>query len=124
MPSMNCIGIDAINGSGIEVTFHDAIQSVRPAAAPDDVYLAPGWIDLQVNGFAGVDYNGPRASHEEIARSIQALFSTGVTRFYPTVITGPPPAMEAALRNLARAAESLPDGGAIDGFHVEGPFIS
>jgi N-acetylglucosamine-6-phosphate deacetylase len=121
---MNCIGIDALTGAGIAVSFHDAIQSVCAAAAPDDVYVAPGWIDLQVNGFAGVDYNDPHASHEEIARSIRVLFSTGVTRFYPTVITGSPEGMEGALRNLARARESLTDGEAMEGFHVEGPFIS
>ena len=121
---MNCIGVDAITGAGIEVEFGDAIQEVRAAAAPAGVYLVPGWIDLQVNGFAGVDYNDPRAPHEEIARSLQVLFSTGVTRLYPTVITGPADAMEAALRNVARAAASVPDGEAIEGFHVEGPFIS
>ena len=121
---MNCIGINALDGSGVEVAFHDAIRSVRSAEAPDGTYLAPGWIDLQVNGFAGVDYNDPRAPHDEIARSIRVLFSTGVTRFYPTVITGPPESMESALRNLARARETLTDGEAMDGFHVEGPFIS
>src|SRR5579863_1359140 len=121
---MNCIGISAFSGSGIDVSFHDAIQLVRPAEAPEDVYLAPGWIDLQVNGFAGVDFNDPHTTHEEIARSIGVLFSTGVTRFYPTVITGSPEEMEGALRNLARARESLADGEAMDGFHVEGPFIS
>ena len=63
------------------------------------------------------------APHDEIARSIRALFATGVTRFYPTVITGAPDDMEAALRNLARAKDSLPEGAAIDGFHVEGPHI-
>jgi len=98
--------------------------SVAPAPAPAGSFIAPGWIDIQVNGFAGVDYNHPHTPHEEIARSIHALFSTGVTRFYPTVITGPPDDMEGALRNLARAAESLSEGGAIDGFHVEGPHIS
>ncbi len=121
---MNCIGINAFSGSGIDVSFHDAIQTVRPAAAAEDVYLAPGWIDLQVNGFAGVDFNDPHTGHEEMARSIGVLFSTGVTRFYPTVITGAPEEMEGALRNLARARESLADGEAMDGFHVEGPFIS
>lgn len=121
---MNCIGIDALSESGIEVTFHACVSAVRPAAAPEGIYLAPGWIDVQVNGFAGVDYNDARTSREEIARSIGVLFSTGVTRFYPTVITGPPEGMEGALRNLARARDSLADGEAMDGFHVEGPFIS
>lgn len=121
---MNCIGIDALSGGGIEITFDDAIQEARPAAAPAGIYLAPGWIDIQVNGFAGVDYNDARAPQEEIARSLGVLFSTGVARFYPTVITGPPEGMEGALRNLARARESLADGEAMDGFHVEGPFIS
>src|SRR2546425_10253737 len=85
-----------------------------------DLFTAPGWIDLQVNGFAGVDYNHPGTPHEEIARSMRVLFSTGVTRFYPTVITGPPDAMAAALRNLSGAKDSLEDGAAIEGFHVEG----
>src|SRR5207249_5045093 len=83
-----------------------------------------GWIDVQVNGFAGVDYNSAQTSHEEIARSIQVLFSTGVTRFYPTVITGGPEDMRGALENLARAKDTLADGDAMDGFHVEGPHIS
>ena len=77
-----------------------------------------------MNGFAGVDYNDPRCAHDAIARSIRTLFSTGVTRFYPTVITGAPDDMRAALANLARARETLAEGPAMDGFHVEGPHIS
>src|SRR5438309_1236179 len=120
---MTCSGVDVDSGSPVEVAFHDTIDSVTPAAVPTGTYLAPGWIDIQVNGFAGVDYNQPGVAHEEIARSLEVLFSTGVTRFYPTVITGPPQDMERALRNLARARESVPGGEAMDGFHVEGPHI-
>src|SRR6266536_3382668 len=87
-------------------------------------YVAPGFIDIQVNGFAGVDYNNPHTTPEEVARSVRILFSTGVTRFFPTVITGSPETMRDALRNLAHAREVLPDGEAIAGFHVEGPHIS
>jgi N-acetylglucosamine-6-phosphate deacetylase len=47
-----------------------------------------------------------------------------VTRFYPTVITGSPADMLGALRNLKCAKETLPEGAAMDGFHVEGPHIS
>jgi len=116
------------NGAPVEVTFEDTISSVEilpgENTARSDSYLAPGWIDLQVNGFAGVDYNRPGISHEEVERSVEALLATGVTRFYPTVITASAPDMEGALRNLARAKESIRNGAAIEGFHVEGPHIS
>jgi N-acetylglucosamine-6-phosphate deacetylase len=117
-------GKDVATGSSIEVAFDRNIDTVQSAAGPDEAYLSPGWIDVQVNGFAGVDYNSAQTSHEEIARSIQVLFSTGVTRFYPTVITGGPEDMRGALENLARAKDALADGDAMDGFHVEGPHIS
>jgi N-acetylglucosamine-6-phosphate deacetylase len=120
---MKCSGIDALTGSPVEIDFDGSIRSVTPAAPQPGDYIAPGWIDIQVNGFAGVDYNQPDAPHSEIARSIRTLFASGVTRFYPTVITGAPDDMESALRNLSRAKDSLPDGGAIEGFHVEGPHI-
>ncbi|MEP6960447.1 MAG: amidohydrolase family protein [Acidobacteriota bacterium] len=89
-----------------------------------DSWQSPGFIDLQVNGFAGVDYNFPNSSHEEIAKSIRAMFSCGVARFLPTVITGSPEGMLGALRNLAAAREKIPEGRAIAGFHIEGPHIS
>src|SRR6202521_648833 len=118
---MNCSGIDAITGSPIEIEFGQTIRSVAPGESRPQVCVAPGWIDLQVNGFAGVDYNRPDVAPAEIARSLQVLFATGVPRFYPTVITGSPDGMAQALRNLARARELVPGGEAMDGFHVEGP---
>src|SRR5580704_1525890 len=120
---MKCSGIDALTGSPVEIDFDETIRRVTAAAPQPCDFIAPGWIDIQVNGFAGVDYNQPDAPHGEIAHSIHALFATGVTRFYPTVITGAPADMESALRNLAHAKDSLPEGGAIEGFHVEGPHI-
>jgi N-acetylglucosamine-6-phosphate deacetylase len=119
-----CSGIDATTGSGTEITFNGNIESVRPAAARPTVWIAPGWVDIQVNGFAGVDYNSPATPHEEIARSVQVQYSAGMTRFYPTVITGAPEDMLAALKNLSRAKDTLAEGVAMDGFHVEGPHIS
>jgi N-acetylglucosamine-6-phosphate deacetylase len=89
-----------------------------------NIWTTPGFIDLQVNGFAGVDYNNPSAAHEEIARSIRVMYSTGVTRFFPTVITGSPERMFGALRNLSSAREALPEGASMPAFHVEGPYIS
>lgn len=123
---MTLTGIDVSSGSHVVVTFDRSLRSVAPPAAEieNPLCLAPGWIDLQVNGFAGVDYNSPTTPHEELARSMRVLFSTGVTRFLPTVITGSPEDMAGALRNLAAAKQKLPEGRAMEGFHVEGPHIT
>jgi N-acetylglucosamine-6-phosphate deacetylase len=124
---MKCEGREVSSGERIVVEGNSVITHVDPVLAPvvdDDVWIAPGFVDLQVNGFAGVDYNSPTASMDEIARSIRVLFSTGVTRFFPTVITGAPENMLGALRNLAKARGSLVEGPAMEAFHVEGPHIS
>src|SRR5579862_7501156 len=121
---MNCIGIDTFSGSAVQVTFGESISAVEPVSDAGEFYLAPGWIDLQVNGFLGVDFNDPKCTREQIAGSIRGLIATGVTRFYPTVITGAPQDMLDALRNLNCAKDTLREGAAFAGFHVEGPHIS
>ena len=123
---MKCSGINVSTGEEVEISFATVIESVEPvlARAENPPLLAPGFIDLQVNGFAGVDYNSPETPLEEIRRSIQALYATGVTRFFPTVITGSPDDMAGAMRNLALAQEHLQEGESIEGIHMEGPYIS
>jgi N-acetylglucosamine-6-phosphate deacetylase len=123
---MKCRGVETSTNEFIEIKGDSVISHIDPVleAADNAVWIAPGFVDLQVNGFAGVDYNSPVAPLEEIARSIRAIFSTGVTRFFPTVITGSPEDMLGALRNLARARETLQEGLAMEAFHVEGPHIS
>ncbi len=123
---MKVSGIDVSSGASVEISFERAITIVDHLIRPLDgaPFLAPGWIDLQVNGFEGVDYNSPSSSPEQIAQSIRAIFGCGVTRFFPTVITGSPENMTAALRNLASAKESIREGAAMEAFHLEGPFIS
>jgi N-acetylglucosamine-6-phosphate deacetylase len=126
MSKMKVTGVDVSSGAAVEVAFERAITVVDHLIRPLDgaAFLTPGWIDLQVNGFAGVDYNSPLSSHEQIAHSIRAMFACGVTRFFPTVITGSRENMTAALHNLANARESIPDGEAMEAFHLEGPYIS
>lgn len=123
---MKCHGLDCIDGEPLEVSFDQFITGVDSLLSPLAArhYLSPGFIDLQVNGFAGVDYCSPASPHDEIGRSIRAMFATGVTRFFPTVITGSPDDMRAALANLAAAKQTLPEGPAMHAFHVEGPHIS
>jgi N-acetylglucosamine-6-phosphate deacetylase len=79
----------------------------------------PGLFDIQVNGFGGVDFNTPGLSADRIRGAVAGLRATGVTRFLPTLITGP-------LDRFERCARALVDPGdpAIAGIHMEGPYIS
>jgi N-acetylglucosamine-6-phosphate deacetylase len=79
---------------------------------------APGFVDLQVNGFAGVDFQG--ADSEAYLRAGEALLATGVTAFQPTFITAPEVDLATALR--AMPVEGC--GPRILGAHLEGPFLS
>src|SRR5580704_1357529 len=120
MSAMKCQGRYIFSDEQVEIEFDRAIAHVDPLLSVEEessLYLAPGFIDLQVNGFAGVDYNSPSATLEAIGQSIRALFSTGVTRLFPTVITGAPEEMLGALRNLSQAREKLPEGPAMEAFH-------
>lgn len=78
----------------------------------------PGLIDLQVNGFAGVDFNEP-CTPEQLQRAIKAQQATGVTQFLPTLITS-------SLEHFASCARALTNftDPAIVGIHMEGPYIS
>ena len=131
MEELKCSGTNALTGEEVSLKGGTTIShlgvtpiGVSQASRNSTRFIAPGFVDIQVNGFAGVDYNSGLTSQEELARSIQVLFSTGVSRFFPTVITGSPHGMVDALKNLTRAKETLTEGIAIEGFHVEGPHIS
>ena len=82
---------------------------------PDGI-LAPGLIDLQVNGFFGVDF----AESDDWGDAVRRLPETGVTSFLPTFVTA---TIEALVDGLRRAAVPL-DGARVLGVHVEGPFLA
>ena len=79
---------------------------------------APGFVDLQVNGFAGVDFQ--TADAEGYGRAGEALLATGVTAFQPTFITAPEADLVAALGAMPTSA----GGPRVIGAHLEGPFLS
>jgi len=87
----------------------------------------PGFVDLQVNGFAGVDLM--RADRAAYALVGAKLIETGTTAYQPTFVTAAEEALVAALRELpgGRDERELPggrDGPRILGAHLEGPFLS
>lgn len=81
----------------------------------------PGLVDLQVNGYAGVDLLS--AEPDEIAAMGRALLRAGVLWYQPTLITAPDEQARAALDAIAKAMH-LGGGARILGAHLEGPFLS
>ena len=78
-----------------------------------------GFFDLQVNGFAGVDFNVPGCTPDQLLQAIKALQATGVTSFLPTLITSSPAHFSSCARSILRLSHP-----AIVGIHMEGPYIS
>lgn len=103
----------------------DRVTGVREVEAPGDApWVSPGFIDLQVNGFMGFDINADTVTAETVEAMVRALWTTGVTRVCPTVITGPLDRIERSLRAIAAARRHAVVRHSIVGIHLEGPYIS
>ena len=81
-----------------------------------DGWIAPGFIDLQVNGAYGFDFTTDRSSIVQVAKRLPA---TGVTSFLPTIITSP-------LENYRQIANEWngAQGAQVLGIHLEGPYLN
>ncbi|MBI3998695.1 MAG: N-acetylglucosamine-6-phosphate deacetylase [Armatimonadetes bacterium] len=118
---------DGVSGPGYVVIEGDRITEVAPGhhRSPDvtwaDGLLAPGFIDLQINGGAGCDFLAP--SGEELAAAHTYLRRTGTVAYLPTLISAPDDRLRAALAFFAERAQEL-DAPRILGVHLEGPFLS
>lgn len=84
-----------------------------------------GLIDLQVNGYAGVDFNDPALDAAALDHALHAMLSAGVTACLPTLITAPEPALAERFAALDRAVANSRLGPLmVPGFHLEGPFLN
>jgi N-acetylglucosamine-6-phosphate deacetylase len=94
------------------------VTAVGVAGSRGRGIAGPGFVDLQVNGFAGVDLTG--ADGDGYRRAGEAMLATGVTAYQPTFITGP----EDAVADAVRAMPLDGPGPRVLGAHLEGPFLS
>ena len=84
-----------------------------------------GYCDLQVNGYAGVDFNDASITADGVDRALAAMQAGGVTLCLPTLITAPPDILYARLHALDRAVAASALGPTmVPGFHLEGPFLN
>jgi N-acetylglucosamine-6-phosphate deacetylase len=127
--------VPATPGAGVLEPGYVAVSGGRisavaagPPPSRADVELAvgvlvPGFVDLQVNGYFGVEMSA--ADPGGWALVAGRLPELGTTAFLPTYITAPVADLAAGLRRAASLVPALPRGAArVLGVHVEGPFIS
>ena len=116
------LGVEAALVDGVllpgDVSIVDGTIEAVGLATSGSGIAAPGFVDLQVNGFAGVDLMA--TDHDGYLRVGEALLATGTTAFQPTFVTAP----EAALLDALRAMPATGIGPRVLGAHVEGPFLS
>jgi N-acetylglucosamine-6-phosphate deacetylase len=109
----------------IVATEAGTVVSVTETDQPADRWIAPGLIDVQLNGIGGLDLNGMDTTVDTIGDIVNILHQGGVTRFCPTVVTGTKERMLHCIRTIAEACETNPEvAHAVIGIHVEGPFIA
>src|ERR671937_3183225 len=116
------VGAALVDGSLVpgDVEIADGrIASVGLNSANGKGIAAPGFVDLQVNGFAGVDFFS--ADTDGYRRAGDALLQSGVTAYQPTFITSPEDDLAAALHELPQEDGTAPR---VLGAHLEGPFIA
>ena len=83
-----------------------------------------GFIDLQVNGYSGIDFSDPGTTVDQILEAAEILAQNGTVGFLATVTTHPREVMEKCIQTIANAIKKQGKRGPVLGIHMEGPFIS
>lgn len=124
-------GLSFADHEPVSITITDgkigAVKKIRNL--PEDksgLIIAPGFIDNQVNGFAGISFTfgGGELTAEGVKKATRELWKTGVTTYIPTLTTN---SHELLLKNFTILGDVIDDPellGTIPGFHLEGPYIS
>lgn len=107
--------------AAIEPQSSDSVGSEAHSPA-----IAPGFCDVQINGFNGVDFNQHQPlTNEQFRKAANALWSEGCTSFLPTLITNSTAALEKRFTELSEILNNDSQlAASAFGFHLEGPFIS
>lgn len=96
-----------------------------PNTPPENLWLAPALVDVQVNGFGGIDFQRDHLGVEDLLYATRQLRAAGCTRYFLTLITDAWPKLLARLEHLRRVrSQSQELRTAIAGWHIEGPFLS
>ena len=114
------VSIEISNGKISKIIHKTSLEDPSQA----NVYVSPGLIDNQINGYVAIDFSSPGLTVEGVRKATCALQKVGVTTYLPTVITS---SFERLVENFSVLAKATNEPGikkSIPGFHLEGPYIS
>ena len=121
-------GVLYLDGKPVSIEIADGkITAIRHLSSESElpvIYVAPGLIDIQINGYMGIDFASQDLTIEGIREAAKALWKEGVTSFLPTLITADQESLKNSFSILSNALEDEEIGLSIPGFHLEGPYIS
>ena len=112
----------------IVVTFDDGlICDISPLESRSEnlLVLAPGLVDVQVNGYGGQEFNDPELTAEKVRQICLAMDRDGVTQFCPTFTTQSFELLQHSISTIAQAIDEHTDiSDRCTVLHLEGPYIS
>ncbi len=121
-------GLLYLDGEPVSIEIVDGkiakIKHLSSKSGLSEVYVAPGLIDIQINGYMGIDFSDQSLTIEGIREATRALWKEGVTTYLPTLTTSDHIRLERSFSLLTVALDDEVTGMSIPGFHLEGPYIS
>lgn len=120
-------GKSFLDGKPLEICISEGkIKSVSSTeTCLENVWIGPGFTDIQVNGYGGLDYNEVQADFLALGQISRKLLQHGVTCHFPTIITNSPDKISGLIKQIVQLRKpDLLAKSCIPGIHIEGPFIS
>lgn len=118
------------SGRGIEIDCTEkkieAVRLLPPAPEQESwPWIAPGFFDLQVNGYGGTWYADTTLTPKRFLETLPPYLAHGITRIFPTLITASHESLAKGFRAIAEACDQSPEAAwMVAGCHLEGPYLS
>ena len=100
------------------------IKENRKAADGPKLIVAPGLVDIQINGYNGIDFSDPDLTTDDLKQIAKGLWEVGVTTILPTVTSNGHEQLIGAFEALSNSLDDPYVRMLIPGYHLEGPYIS
>jgi N-acetylglucosamine-6-phosphate deacetylase len=126
--SMIIEGILYTNKKPVSIEISDGkiirIKQGKKSTDGPQLIIAPGLVDIQINGYTGIDFSDPDLTAEDLKKVVEGQWEIGVTTILPTVTTNDHEYLMNSFKALSNALTDPKVSVSVPGFHLEGPYIS